>query len=269
MSGAGLITLLSDFGYDDIYVGVMKGAIAQVNPALVVVDLTHAIPPQAILPARFALQSAFPYFPAGSVHVAVVDPGVGSDRRGIAVAVGQHPTQPQGYLVGPDNGLFSGIWETWPILACVELNQPQYWRSPHPSQTFHGRDIFAPVGAHLASGVPLTQVGTPIPVSALVQNRLPPLIPTPTGLHGCIQAIDHFGNLVTTIPQTAVIGKSWAVQLGTEVVPGQATYSDRPVGSVVALIGSHGWVELGINQGNAAHTLHLQIGDPVTLIWQP
>lgn len=262
-----LMTLLSDFGEQDVYVGVMKGAIAQIDPTLTVIDLTHAIPPQAILQARFALQSAFPYFPAGTVHVAVVDPGVGSDRRGIAVAVGHQPTHPQGYLVGPDNGLFSGIWAEWPILASVELDRPQFWRSPHPSPTFHGRDIFAPVGAHLASGIDLKAVGTPIAPASLVQASLPPLHQSPEGIQGHIQASDRFGNLITTIPATALQERSWAIQVGADLVPGQQTYGDRPSGSVVALIGSHGWVEIAVNQGNAATHLQLQIGDPVHLLW--
>jgi len=136
-----LITLLSDFGLKDVYVGVMKGVIAQINPGLTVVDLTHQIPPQNIAAARFNLMNAYLYFPVGTVHVAVVDPGVGSHRRGIALQIDA------GFLVGPDNGLFSGVVHQTGVIAAVELTNAQYWWTPTPSTTFHGRDIFAAVGA--------------------------------------------------------------------------------------------------------------------------
>ncbi len=151
-----LVTLLTDFGLSDVYVGVMKGVITQINPRLRVVDLTHQIPPQNITAARFSLMNAYPYFPKGTVHVAVVDPGVGSHRRAIAIQLDS------GFLVGPDNGLFSGVLSQTKVIAVVELTNPEYWQTSAPSQTFHGRDIFAPVGAHLASGVPLKQLGETI-----------------------------------------------------------------------------------------------------------
>jgi S-adenosylmethionine hydrolase len=153
MSENKLITLLSDFGLSDVYVGVMKGVIAQINPALTVVDLTHQIPPQNIAAGRFSLMNAYPYFPGGTVHIAVVDPGVGSRRRGVAIQLDA------GFLVGPDNGLFSGVLSENPVVAAVELTNPQYWRTLSPSTTFHGRDIFAAVGAHLASGISDRTVG--------------------------------------------------------------------------------------------------------------
>ncbi|MHC5725640.1 MAG: SAM-dependent chlorinase/fluorinase, partial [Nostoc sp.] len=141
-----LVTLLSDFGDRDVYVGIMKGIIAQINRRLTVVDLTHQIPPQDIAAARFCLMNAYPYFPVGTVHVAVVDPGVGSKRRAIAVEFAQ------GFLVGPDNGIFSGVLSQSPAIAAVELTNLNYRRTPQPSKTFHGRDIFAPIAANLASG---------------------------------------------------------------------------------------------------------------------
>ena len=168
-----VLTLLTDFGLSDCYVGVMKGVIAQVNASLNVIDLTHQIPPQNVALARFALMTAFPYFPVGTVHVAVVDPGVGGTRRAIALAVGEDAAQPSGFLVGPDNGLFSGVLTTYPAIAAVELTEPQYWRSPTPSATFHGRDIFAPVGAYLANGVPLNEVGQSIAPETLVSLDVP------------------------------------------------------------------------------------------------
>ncbi|MBW4691620.1 MAG: SAM-dependent chlorinase/fluorinase [Lyngbya sp. HA4199-MV5] len=254
-----VLTLLSDFGLSDCYVGVMKGAIAQVNPSLTVIDLTHQIPPQNIALARFALMTAYPYFPAGTVHVAVVDPGVGGTRRAIALAIGENATQPSGFLVGPDNGLFSGIFTTHPVIAAVELTKTQYWRSSTPSATFHGRDIFAPVGAHLASGVPLLQVGQPIQPETLVSLDVPQCLMEDVSatdqprykITGCVQAIDHFGNLITNISGAHVWHTDWSLSVNGETVPGRKTYGDRPPGDLLALVGSHGWVEIAVNGGSA------------------
>lgn len=248
--------------------GMMKGAIAQINPSLNVIDLTHHIPPQNIAQARFVLMTSVPYFPTGTVHVAVVDPGVGSTRRGIAIAVGESPDQPTGFLVGPDNGVLSGVFNHYPVLAAVELNQPQYWRTPQVSHTFHGRDIFAPVAAHLASGVSLSELGHAIAPTSLKRLDLSP--PTRHGLKigGCIQAIDHFGNLITNIPASEVLPGQWTVDLPHASIQSVITYSDRPPGTPVTLIGSHGWVELAIVNGNAHQTLKLNVSDPVTVTSQ-
>lgn len=245
----------------------MKGTIAQINPAIPVVDLTHYIPPYDVAHARFVLMTSFPYFPSGTVHVAVVDPGVGSHRRGVAIAVGTSSTEPTGFLVGPDNGLFSGILEQYPPLTVVELTNPQYWRTPQPSSTFHGRDIFAPVAAHLANGVPLPEVGQAIAPETLTRLSLPPLTLEGNAILGSIQAIDHFGNLITTIPADALTSDTWSVDLGDTVLQGVSTYSDRSAGTPVALVGSHGWVEIAIVNGNAHTTLKLNWGDRVKILF--
>lgn len=263
-----LITLLSDFGLKDVYVGVMKGVIAQINPALTVVDLTHQIPPQNIAAARFNLMNAYSYFPVGTVHVAVVDPGVGSQRRGIVVQIDE------GFLVGPDNGLFSGVLNQTRALAAVELTNPEYWRIPTPSTTFHGRDIFAAVGAHLASGVAIARLGVSIEPKTLVQLTIGDRTPTSSGLVGCVQYIDYFGNLITNIPAAEVQGKTWSVVLrdsATQMlrdrrIESSQTYTSRPLGELVALIGSHGWVEIAVNGGSARSQLQLDWGDRVQVV---
>lgn len=265
-----VLTLLTDFGLEDTYVGVMKGVIAQINPQVRVIDLTHQIPAQNVALARFALMMACPYFPNGTVHLAVVDPGVGSQRRPIALAFGA-PGQPTGFLVGPDNGLFSGVMSQSPVTMAVELTNSLYWLTPQPSATFHGRDIFAPVAAHLARGVALTDLGTPIAVDSLGQLALPPVEQTllATGAlqgTGVIQAIDHFGNLITTIPASFVAGNTWAVRVGQRMVAGQTTYTDCPAGEPLALIGSHGWVEIAINRGNARQQLGVSLGELIQVI---
>lgn len=279
-----IITLLSDFGLSDVYVGVMKGVIAHINPALAVVDLTHQIPPQSIVAARFSLMNAYRYFPTGTVHIAVVDPGVGSHRRGVALQIDA------GFLVGPDNGLFSGVLSQTEVVAAVELTNPDYWRTSTPSTTFHGRDIFASVGAHLASGVPIEHLGEVIDPATLVQLAIPKPTPTATGVTGYIQYIDHFGNLITNIPAADVEGKTWSVVVGDSpgetlrdrmseaarsaallritdrVIPSSLTYSDRELGEVVTLIGSHGWVEIAVNGGNAQSELQLDLGARVQVV---
>lgn len=256
-----MITLLSDFGSQDIYIGVMKGVIASIDPQLPVVDLTHQVPPQDIAAGQFALMNAVPYFPQGTVHVAVVDPGVGSQRRGVAIEFAE------GFLVGPDNGLFSGVLATSGAIAAVELTNSQYWRSPAPSATFHGRDIFAPVGAHLARGVSLHELGDPIDPKQLAQLSFPVCQITATGAQGCVQYIDRFGNLITNIPATAVEGKTWSVQVKQFQIASGTTYSDRAPGELVTLIGSHGWVELAVNQGSAQSQLQLNLGDAINVVW--
>jgi S-adenosyl-L-methionine hydrolase (adenosine-forming) len=262
-----IITLLSDFGLSDSYVGVIKGAIAQINPAISIIDITHQIPPQNIESGRFVLMTAVPYFPPGTVHVAIVDPGVGGQRRAVAIAISTQSGEPMGFLVGPDNGIFSGVLDLFPAYAAVELTNTQFWRMAQPSSTFHGRDVFAPVGAHLASGIPLADLGTAIAPESLVQFSLPPFFQVEDTIHGCIQAIDHFGNLITNIP-AAALSQPWSVILDTITILSAFTYGDRPVGELTSLIGSHGWLEVAVNSGavnsgSAQTLLNLKIGDPV------
>ena len=264
-----IITLLTDFGEQDVYVGVMKGAIACINPELKVIDLTHNIPPQNIAAARFCLLDAYPYFPPQTVHVAVVDPEVGSHRRGIALEF------PGGFIVCPDNGLCSGIIEKTSIIEAVELTNTRYWRSPIPSNTFHGRDIFAPVGAHLATGIPLKEVGNQIPPDSLVKLPLPKLKIKDREIMGCIQYIDHFGNLITNIPgdleeirfAARFKNLSWVAIIADKNIKFATTYSDVPVGQILALVGSHGWVEIAVNSGNALEQFSssIQVGSELTI----
>ncbi|MGB5962850.1 MAG: SAM-dependent chlorinase/fluorinase [Coleofasciculaceae cyanobacterium] len=255
-----LITLLTDFGLSDVYVGVMKGVIATINPALTIIDLTHQIPPQNIAAARFNLMSAFAYFPTETVHICVVDPGVGSQRRGIALQLNK------GFLVGPDNGLFGGVLKHNSIIKAVELTNPQYWRTASPSQTFHGRDIFAAVGAHLASGVLIEKLGNIIEPESLVELIIEEPLQTENKIIGCIQYIDHFGNLITNIAADQVQGKNWSVVVGKRQILGSQTYSSCPTGEIVALIGSEGWVEIAVNGGSAQSQLQLYYGAKVEII---
>lgn len=256
-----IITLLTDFGTQDGYVGVMKGVMASLCPAALMIDLTHNIPPQDLYAARFNLLNAVPYFPADTIHVVVVDPGVGTTRRAIAVET------TGGVLVGPDNGVMSGVFQQSPIRQAVELTNSRYWRGSKPSSTFHGRDIFAPMAAHLATGVSLGELGRAIDPSTLVELGLPPLVKSDNCLKGTLQYIDHFGNSITTIPGGVVDDAPWQIAIGDAVMPLKMAYGQVNPGQPLALIGSHGWVEIAVNQGNAAAQLTLKIGDDVILTW--
>ena len=255
-----VITLLTDFGDRDSYVGVMKGVIATINPTIVTIDITHQIPPQDIMAARFNLMNAAPYYPRNSIHLVVVDPGVGGTRRAIAIHTAE------GLLVGPDNGVFSGLLQQWPPLEVVELTNRAYWRTTSPSLTFHGRDIFAPVAAHLARGIPLRELGQPCDPATLVSLTS---IPDPIGLDqhilGHIQYCDRFGNLVTTIPAQWLDDRPWFVMVHQQIIPGCLAYGDVPLGMPLALVGSHGWVEVAIHCDNAQSQLKLKVTDPVHL----
>ncbi len=253
----GIVTLLSDFGDRDPYVGVMKGAIAMVDPHILTIDLTHQVPPQDIAAGRFALVSAVPDFPGGTVHLAVVDPGVGTGRRGVAIAL------ENGYLVGPDNGLLTGVVDRHGAKAAVSLENPAYWRTPQPSPTFHGRDIFAPVAAHLALGVPLTELGPPLALGALIRLDIPAPQRQGDSWRGHIQAIDHFGNLITTLAAPLPPG---TLCLGERPIPWGQTYGAVPPDHPVALVGSHGYGEIAIHGGSAQAHFQAQVGDVVKLM---
>ncbi|MEG4999769.1 SAM hydrolase/SAM-dependent halogenase family protein [Microcoleus sp. B4-D4] len=273
MSKNRIITLLTDFGLSDVYVGVMKGTIAQINSQLKVIDITHQIPSQNIAAGRFCLMTAFAYFPAETVHIAVVDPGVGSKRRGIAIKCANC------WLVGPDNGLFSGVLSRESALAkpskriaAVELTNSQYWRSPFASSTFHGRDIFAAAGAHLANGVPLEELGDAIDPASLVQLQIPNCAVTATGAVGCVQYVDRFGNLITNIPNNCIVCNNWSVIISNSCdpirIPSGKTYSDSKPGDLIAITGSDGWLEIAVYGGSAQSVLQLQFGDMVEVIYR-
>ncbi len=267
-----MITLLSDFGIKDAYVGVMKGVIAAIAPGKPTCDLTHNIPPQDVLSARFNLMMAYPYFPRGTVHLAVVDPGVGSSRRAIAL---QHPS---GFFVAPDNGLLGNLFEleeSKPSITAVNLTNSRYWRLKQPSRTFHGRDIFAPVAAHLANGVPIGKLGDRVDLNTLVQPNLVPFQSVECDLSkqyvGSLQYVDHFGNLISNIPGRVISGETWWVGIETSnrrlEFLGIETYADVTVGTLSAIVGSHGWVEIACSCGSAAKALAgiAKVGTPISL----
>lgn len=253
---APVITLLSDFGTMDPFVGVMKGVILSICPEAQLVDLTHEVPPQAVLTGAFLLRSSIGYFPEGTIHLSVVDPGVGSARKVIAIKSKGH------YFVGPDNGLFSAALKDWGIEQVVELTDKKY-QLPDASSTFHGRDIFAPVAAHLAKGVPFAKLGNRI--NHWVWRELPKPFKTKTGWSGEVMWVDRFGNLITNL-EAQHLPKPFRMKVGKTVVLSLAThFAEAKRGAVMALVGSSGNLEICVNGGNAAQKLGVGIGASVVL----
>lgn len=274
-----VITLTSDFGLSDGYVASMKGVLLGLCPGAELVDISHEVPPHEILPTALILEATVPYFPPETVHLVVVDPGVGSSRRPVALRT------PSGTFVGPDNGVFSYVMAREPVEALVELADPRY-RLPQVSHTFHGRDIFAPAAAYLASGVPIGALGPR--VSNPVAFPSPRLEISPAGVIGEVLHADHFGNVITSIglltwsdddlllePAFGEAGGDRRVQFraggaavvvaGQEIAGVRRTYADVATGEALALVGSEGHLEVAVREGSAAHSLGLRPGDAVVL----
>jgi S-adenosylmethionine hydrolase len=253
-----IVTLLTDFGLSDTYVGQMKGALLAVAPSATLVDLTHSVTAQDVLGGAFRLWSAVEPFPAGTIHLAVVDPGVGSTRRPIALRSGRGDV-----FVGPDNGLLVPAMERLGGLAsAVELTNRAFWRQP-PSSTFHGRDVFGPVAGHLAAGVALDQLGR-----ATDHLERPFGLPAPDGHHGEVVHIDTYGNLVTNLPEADLpsrFGSGFKVRIGGFVVPPASHYAAVEPGALLALVGSAGLLEISARDASAAALTGARRGTPVVI----
>ena len=269
-----IVALLGDFGTTDPYVGVMKGVVLSICPTAQIVDVCHEVPPQDVLAGALMLQAAYRYFPQETVFIAVVDPGVGSARRAIAAHADGR------IFVCPDNGLLSGVRKRGPgahgltskpwhtaIEAAVELTERKYWL-PRVSQTFHGRDIFAPVAAHIAAGVPLDALGPP--AREIVTIPLSDAIRRPDGWEAHIIYIDRFGNAVTDLREDALVGvDARGIRLsvaGRSIEGLSQSYADVPEGELVALVGSWGYLEIAVRNGSAAERLRLASGDIILVI---
>ncbi|MDH7484892.1 MAG: SAM-dependent chlorinase/fluorinase [Anaerolineae bacterium] len=273
-----IITLTTDFGLADGYVGTMKGVILSIAPQAHIVDISHDVGPQNVRQAAYVLSTAAPYFPPGSIHVVVVDPGVGSARRPIAVRT------ERAYFVGPDNGVFSYVltgrdpgseigdqgsgeqpvtWNSKPETTILHLDRPQFWL-PTISRTFHGRDIFSPVAAHLAAGVPFDTLGTPIADPVILPLPRPERRPDGS-IRGQVLHADRFGNLITDIPVGwLAAGKSWRFDIAGQCIEGLSlTYAAAGQGELVALPGSDGLLEIAVREGSAAKMLHVGAGAQV------
>jgi S-adenosylmethionine hydrolase len=263
-----LITLLTDFGAADYFVSAVKGVILTSNPNARIVDITHDIPPQDIEAAAFTLLAAYSSFPAGTIHVAVVDPGVGSQRRAIVIKTRER------YFVGPDNGIFSYVCDrdNEPGVEIFQLTNRKYFRHP-VSPTFHGRDVFAPVAAALSQGVKPQQLGTRLTGSESDLVRLPPLRPI-TSRDGRIQAriihIDRFGNCVTNITPSDLTAKMIAAGAklrvqGKLVKSFRNYFAEETSERIFAVWGSAGFLEVAASNDSAAKLLKAKRGDAVVV----
>lgn len=265
-----MITLTTDFGTRDPYVAAMKGTILSICPDVRLVDVTHEIGPQDVMEAAFVLRAAIPYFPPNAVHLVVVDPGVGTDRRPIAL---RHDNR---WFVGADNGLFPLVLDGAAPDEAVVLDRPAMWRTDSPSTTFHGRDIFAPVAAHLAAGRSLAEVGSPIEDLTPLRWALP--LVDEEGIRGWVAHIDRFGNCITNIPQSTFaehVGLTNETATGFKCFVGShsatkvhATYGAVSEGDPLLLFGSTGFLEIAVNAGNAAELLDIRKGDAVNIVFQ-
>jgi S-adenosylmethionine hydrolase len=251
-----IITLTTDLGLNDAYVAEMKGVILGINPEARLVDICHTIKPQNIAQAAFVLSRAYPFFPQGTIHVVVVDPGVGTRRR--AIILGTNAAT----FVAPDNGALSYVIQQSSAWEAVAITKPQLWR-PTVSPTFHGRDIFAPVAAGLSLGLPLTDFGEMI-TSVTVLPLPQPYQAVDGSMVGHVIHIDSFGNLVTDINvDNLPKGKRMlTVEVGGQLISGLSrTYAEGK--GVLALIGSDGYLEIAIKDGNASAALNAKVGDEV------
>jgi hypothetical protein len=272
------IALMTDFGLDDTYVGVMKGVIQGICPDASVIDLTHNIEPQSVRRAAFSLLNAYRFFPDDTVFMVVIDPGVGTTRRPIAVRADNYS------FIAPDNGVLSYTLNQFASYRAIELTNPAY-RLDQVSSTFHGRDIFAPAAAHVATGVNITHLGGAM--ESIVQLPLPDLRVEGQQIVGEVVDIDHFGNITTSIghlqwttperlklisafdrdlPPVPVMATQAAVSIHQQPIHGlYNAYGDAQRGELIALVGSSGYLEIAVNQGNAAQRLDVVVGDRVEL----
>jgi hypothetical protein len=269
------ITLTTDFGLRDAYVAALKGVILGINPKAIIVDISHFIEPQNIKQAAFVLSTVHRYFPKDTIHAVIVDPGVGSQRRAIILK-----TQ-EALFVAPDNGVLSyvihsasapprgaspeaGSMTLTPGVLAVEITDPRFWNHP-VSTTFHGRDIFAPVAAHLSLGVPPQEFGEP--VTSLTVFPLPRPQLGPGGeLIGQVLHIDIFGNVITNIRQEDLRPGRLHLQIaGQRIDALTATYANAEVDQLHAVVGSSGYVEIAVRNGSAASLLGVKLGDEVRI----
>jgi S-adenosylmethionine hydrolase len=273
-----IITLTTDFGYDDAYVAAVKGAILSTNPEANIIDISHSIEPQNVLQAAFILSAAYRYFPKQTIHTAIVDPSVGSERRGVILKTNS------ALFVAPDNGILSYIIDDlFPVesgsltehthklkeivfktgLEAVAITDPRFWRHP-VSPTFHGRDIFAPVAAGLSLGISLYEFGEKIR-SLNVLSIPKPYLDAERNLVGQVLHIDRFGTLITNIKNNDLPGKDVLVEVAGQQIQGISSYYAQNEG-VMAIAGSSGYLEVSLRDGSACDFLGAVVGDEIKVI---
>lgn len=269
-----VIALLTDFGLGDHYVGAMKGVMLGICPDATLVDISHGVPAHDVMAGALELAAAYRYFPDRTVFLVVIDPGVGSARRGLAAAVGSHR------FVAPDNGVLAAVFDETPPSSIVELADPRYMRA-EVSRTFEGRDRFAPAAAWLATGLDLASLGPGVPADSARRLSLPQPRLTPDGIAGEVVWVDHFGNLITNIDRGAL--DAFQAASSQSSLPGSAspsltvavgsvrvskllsTYSEAAPGELCALVDSSNHLEIAANGASAAAALGVGRGAPVLI----
>lgn len=261
--GSPIITLTTDFGTQDFYVSAMKAVILGISREARLIDVSHDVPPQDIMAGAWITRNSAFLYPAGTIHLVVVDPGVGTTRRPVAVRIRDQ------LFVGPDNGIFSLIADQEPYEA-FQLTNTSFW-SNERSNTFHGRDIFAPIAAHLSKGVELEELG--VPLDELVSYRWAMPVADSEGIQGWVMHIDRYGNLITNITREML--EAFPVSSGIKIYVGNTilkklvrTYADVEPGMPAALVGSSGHLEVSINHGNAEQMLSGQKGMPISVLFK-
>ncbi len=254
-----IITILTDFGYQDPYVGIMKGVMLKISPQTALVDISHDVPSFGIRHAAFSLFSYYRYFPENSIHLIVVDPGVGSERKAIVAKIDHY------YFVLPDNGIISYVWHAGKEKIAYVLENKKYFLTP-VSHTFHGRDIFSPVAAYIARDIPLKEFGPLLEKPDL----FPFLHPKrgKDGLEGEVIYTDKFGNIVTDIEKKDILSfKRFYIKVrGVRIDKLVKYYGETKRGERFGIFGSTGFLELSENQGNLSRSLNVSIGDKVDII---
>jgi S-adenosylmethionine hydrolase len=267
MADRPIITLLTDFGWGDGFIGAMKGVILDINPDCCIVDLAHHIPPHDVMGGALVLGQTYSFFPAGTIHVAVVDPGVGGARRPLIIEAGDY------LFVGPDNGIFTFVLKQEQDAQAYALVEERF-RLPRVSQTFHGRDIFAPAAAHLSREIPPAEMGPAVPLSELTTLAIPD--PTLEGdldgetLLGEVIWVDHFGNLVTNISQESLgeldSDEMVEIEIKGERIRGlKAAYEQGQEGEIIALWGSAGFLEISLKGDSLNRRRGWGRGEPVRI----
>ena len=258
-----VLSITTDFGLTNGFVGVMKGVIYGIVPDAKIVDISQLISAQNVLEGAYAMWRAVPFFPPGSVHVGVVDPGVGTKRRPIGARLGNQ------LFIAPDNGLLTPLIldaeRDGEAVEFFHLDNPKYWL-PKVSNTFHGRDIFASTGAHLAAGVPLSELGTPI--TDPIRLDMPRPEKTENGWLAHVTIIDIFGNLTTDLPADALEGRNDVlIRISGKEIDGVIdSYGHREIGDLVAVVDSEYYIEVAVVNGSAAKTLGAQVGDTIEVV---
>lgn len=243
---------------------IMKAVMLSIEPTVTLVDISHEVEPQDVMDGAFVLQQSWHHFPPSTVHLVVVDPGVGTPRKALAIRSNGH------FFVGPDNGLIPLVVSPEAIDEVYELTNPAYWYTDTPSNTFHGRDLFAPVAAHLAKGVSIASLGRPTHSIETLRWALP--LSDDSGMQGWVVHVDHYGNCITNIPverlARQLLHRTLKCYVGNTIIHGfSRVYADVSSGDPVLLASSTGYLEIAVRDGNAASLLDIRRGSSVSLVY--